>query len=247
MRRCVTFLALGIAALWVHGLPADAGRQAKGGDKVTQVEKLPFGKTPDGTPVELYVLTNAKGMTAKIMTYGAILTELNVARPRRQARRRRPRLRRPGGLPRRAIRISARPSAGSPTASPRASSRSTARNTSWPSTTGPNTCTAASRASTRSSGRPKPVQPPDGVGRQVHLRQPRRRGRLSRQPDGCSDLHPDRQERAEDRLHGHDRQGDAGQPDQPHYFNLAGAEVGRHPRSRADDRRRPVHAGRRRR
>ena len=38
---------------------------------------MDFGKTPEGTPVELYVLTNGK-MTAKVMTYGAILTELQV-------------------------------------------------------------------------------------------------------------------------------------------------------------------------
>ena len=38
---------------------------------------MDFGKTAEGTPVELYVLTNGK-MTAKVMTYGAILTELLV-------------------------------------------------------------------------------------------------------------------------------------------------------------------------
>jgi aldose 1-epimerase len=43
------------------------------------VQKMDFGKTADGTPVELYVLTNAKGTIAKVMTYGAILTELHVA------------------------------------------------------------------------------------------------------------------------------------------------------------------------
>jgi aldose 1-epimerase len=36
-----------------------------------------FGKTSDGTPVELYVLTNGK-MTVKVMTYGAIVTEIDV-------------------------------------------------------------------------------------------------------------------------------------------------------------------------
>jgi aldose 1-epimerase len=39
---------------------------------------MTFGKTPDGTPVDLYVLTNAKGMTTKVTNYGAILTELDV-------------------------------------------------------------------------------------------------------------------------------------------------------------------------
>ena len=44
----------------------------------TGVEELEFGKMPDGTPVKLFTLRNAKGMTAKVMTYGAILTELDV-------------------------------------------------------------------------------------------------------------------------------------------------------------------------
>ncbi|CAN5437399.1 galactose mutarotase [soil metagenome] len=43
-----------------------------------QVTEAPFGKLPDGREVKLYTLKNAKGMTAKIMTYGAILTELHV-------------------------------------------------------------------------------------------------------------------------------------------------------------------------
>jgi aldose 1-epimerase len=38
----------------------------------------PFGKTADGTPVELYTLKSANGMTAKVITYGATLTELHV-------------------------------------------------------------------------------------------------------------------------------------------------------------------------
>jgi aldose 1-epimerase len=42
------------------------------------IEKKPFGKTADGKDVDLYVLTNAHGMKAKVITYGAILTELDV-------------------------------------------------------------------------------------------------------------------------------------------------------------------------
>jgi aldose 1-epimerase len=37
-----------------------------------------FGKTKDGQQVHLYTLANANGMTAKIMTYGAIITEIHV-------------------------------------------------------------------------------------------------------------------------------------------------------------------------
>ena len=42
------------------------------------IEKKPFGKTADGKDVDQYVLTNAAGMKAKVITYGAILTELDV-------------------------------------------------------------------------------------------------------------------------------------------------------------------------
>jgi len=37
-----------------------------------------FGKTADGTPVQLYSLTNKSGAQAKIITYGGIITELHV-------------------------------------------------------------------------------------------------------------------------------------------------------------------------
>jgi aldose 1-epimerase len=44
---------------------------------------MEFGKTPDGTPVELYVLSNGR-ITAKVITYGGIITELHV--PDRQGK-----------------------------------------------------------------------------------------------------------------------------------------------------------------
>jgi len=40
------------------------------------VQVSDFGKLPDGSTVELYTLTNAKGSIAKIITFGARLTEL---------------------------------------------------------------------------------------------------------------------------------------------------------------------------
>jgi aldose 1-epimerase len=42
------------------------------------VTKAEFGKTPDGKQVDLYTLTNAHGMKAKIITYGGIITELDA-------------------------------------------------------------------------------------------------------------------------------------------------------------------------
>ena len=38
----------------------------------------PFGKTDDGTPVEVFTLTNAKGIKLRAMTYGAIVLSLET-------------------------------------------------------------------------------------------------------------------------------------------------------------------------
>ncbi len=58
-------------------LAREAGRSVEISTSQGSVERMDFGKTAEGTPVELYVLTNGK-MTAKVMSYGAILTELLV-------------------------------------------------------------------------------------------------------------------------------------------------------------------------
>jgi aldose 1-epimerase len=50
-------------------------RERRGGN----FQRLRFGETQDGRPVDLYVLTNSQGMIAKVMTYGAIVTELHAA------------------------------------------------------------------------------------------------------------------------------------------------------------------------
>jgi aldose 1-epimerase len=43
-----------------------------------KIETTQFGHTTSGAAVELYTLTSAKGVVAKVMTYGALLTELRV-------------------------------------------------------------------------------------------------------------------------------------------------------------------------
>jgi aldose 1-epimerase len=48
------------------------------------VEEIDFGKMPDGRVVKRYELRNRHGMIARVMTYGAILTELHV--PDRQGK-----------------------------------------------------------------------------------------------------------------------------------------------------------------
>ncbi len=42
------------------------------------IEHAPFGKTNEGVAVEAYTLTNAHGMKARVITYGAILVDLFV-------------------------------------------------------------------------------------------------------------------------------------------------------------------------
>jgi aldose 1-epimerase len=71
MRWPTAFLGAAVLFLGTQ-LSASAGGKSKGGVRVEE-----FGKA-DGKPVELYTLTNAKGMKAQVMTYGATLTGLWV-------------------------------------------------------------------------------------------------------------------------------------------------------------------------
>jgi aldose 1-epimerase len=72
---------LGLAGLLLSGLAfalaAEARAMRETKEKLS-VKKEAFGKTDDGVEIDQYILTNANGMTAKIMTYGAILVELDV-------------------------------------------------------------------------------------------------------------------------------------------------------------------------
>jgi aldose 1-epimerase len=58
---------------------ASAGREAQTAEKKgARVDKAEFGKMPDGTAIEAYTLVNSAGASAKVITYGATLTELHV-------------------------------------------------------------------------------------------------------------------------------------------------------------------------
>jgi aldose 1-epimerase len=45
---------------------------------VNRIKSEPFGKAPDGTPVELFTLTNQNGVRVQITNYGGIITTLLV-------------------------------------------------------------------------------------------------------------------------------------------------------------------------
>ncbi|MGH7173580.1 MAG: aldose epimerase family protein [Gemmataceae bacterium] len=80
MRKAVIYL--GLAGLLLSGLgmalTADGANEKGNKKEKASVKKEAFGKTSDGVAVEQYTLTNTHGMTAKIITYGGILTELDV-------------------------------------------------------------------------------------------------------------------------------------------------------------------------
>lgn len=75
--RCPVTVAL-VLAIGVFLVASAYSAPEVSGMSKSSLKVMPFGQTPEGTPVDLYVLTNTNGCVAKIMTYGAILTELWV-------------------------------------------------------------------------------------------------------------------------------------------------------------------------
>jgi aldose 1-epimerase len=78
-------LAAALAAILAFNLPACGKKPGAPGGKTTEqgsvtmsIKKAPFGRTADGTAVDIYTLTNKAGLEARIMTYGAILVSLKV-------------------------------------------------------------------------------------------------------------------------------------------------------------------------
>lgn len=78
IRAAVALLSLGIAfagILLTLGARSQAPREKTG---EATVEKSNFGTLEDGTVIEAFTLRNARGAMAKVITYGATLTELWV-------------------------------------------------------------------------------------------------------------------------------------------------------------------------
>ncbi|MHC4179171.1 MAG: aldose epimerase family protein, partial [Planctomycetota bacterium] len=64
--------------------PGDAGPPKKTDptaserEKKMSVDKQPYGKMPDGTEVDRYTLTNTNGLKVKMITYGAMITAVEL-------------------------------------------------------------------------------------------------------------------------------------------------------------------------
>jgi aldose 1-epimerase len=78
------FVILSIVTFWLPLLDGRTLRQASQSPASQQtrtsvaVTRQPFGTLPDGTPVEIFTLTNASGVEVRAMTYGAIIVSLRT-------------------------------------------------------------------------------------------------------------------------------------------------------------------------
>jgi aldose 1-epimerase len=66
MRRMMSYAGLALGLCWSVSAPA------------VTIDRAGFGALPDGRQVEVFTLSNAKGMQARVITYGAILQALVV-------------------------------------------------------------------------------------------------------------------------------------------------------------------------
>jgi aldose 1-epimerase len=78
MRKTLTALALGMAAAACGGGESPAPAPTKAPEESIRVQKVAFGQTADGKPVDLITLRNGKGIEMKVITYGGIITSLKT-------------------------------------------------------------------------------------------------------------------------------------------------------------------------
>ena len=171
------------------------------GEEVTpmtaQVRKSSFGKLPDGTAVDLYTLKNANGLVAKVTNYGTIITELHV--PDRQGKLGDVVL----GFDNLAQYLKGHPCFGCTVgrvANRIAKGRFTLDGKTYTLAinNGPNHLHGGLKGFDKKVWK---AEPQAGRGGEVHLHQPRRRGRLSRHARGGRHDDPDRCQRAAPGLH----------------------------------------------
>jgi aldose 1-epimerase len=71
------FVILSLIVMWQGFTGARANEREQPLEK-PGVARQPFGQTSDGTPVEMFVLTNRQGVQVRAITYGGIITSLRV-------------------------------------------------------------------------------------------------------------------------------------------------------------------------
>ena len=74
VREAVTVCAVAV----LLSVSTMAGAQVATAGKAARVETARYGVTRDGAAVDSYTMTNANGLVAKVITFGALLTELRV-------------------------------------------------------------------------------------------------------------------------------------------------------------------------
>ena len=74
--KLISLTIVAVCSMLASCVPAHQDEST--GTTSMNIQKTDFGRTQDGQPVEMYTLTNRNGMVAKVITYGAILTELQV-------------------------------------------------------------------------------------------------------------------------------------------------------------------------
>ncbi len=191
------------------------------------VQKAAFGTTKEGAAVEIYTLTNRNGMTAKVTTYGATLTELLVPGPGRQARATSCSASTRSSSTWRACRTSAATVGRVGNRIAKGAFTLDGQTYTLATNNGPNHLHGGLKGFDKVVWKAEVVPVVGGAGRAVHLPQPGRRGRLPGQPRRGRDLHAHGRQRTAPRLLGHDRQGHAGQPDQPQLLQPGGRRRGR--------------------
>ena len=214
------------------------------------ITNAPYGKMPDGTEIDQYTLSNGHGMKVKLINYGAIIT--TVETPDRNGKVENVTLYRDSLADYMEVKDgkATTPYFGATVGrygNRIAKGRFTldGKEYTLAVNNGPNALhggikgfdkvvwkAAASASRRHAVGVAFTYTSPDGG------------GRLSRHAQGQSHLQPDRQERAEDGLRGHDRQGHGRQSHEPHLLEPGRRRQWRHPQAGDDDQRRPLPAGR---
>jgi aldose 1-epimerase len=69
---------VGAGAALLAGQALSAAADSSKGTSMIRIQEQDYGTMPDGTAVKLFTLRNEHGMTVKVMSFGAIITEIQV-------------------------------------------------------------------------------------------------------------------------------------------------------------------------